>query len=59
MKIFRESEDIFSEKYNRAYRLYSDIFEASVKRVTKITIIDAISRGRLNSMKKLSNVLIR
>ena len=59
MKIFKESEDIFSEKYNRAYRLCSDIFEVSVKRVTKITIIDAISRGRLNSMKKLSNVLIR
>ena len=59
MKISRKSEDIFSEKYSRAYSLYNDIFEVNIKRITKITIIDTILKYRLNFIKKLFNVLIR
>ena len=58
MKIFKKEESVFSEKHNRAYRLYSDIFEINIKRVIKRTIINTISRDRLNSIKRLSNVLI-
>ena len=59
MKIFRKREDIFNEKYNRAYRLYNNIFEINIKRILKITIIDIILRSYLNSIEKLFNVLIR
>ena len=59
MRILKEDKSVFNEKYNRAYYLYSDIFEISIKKVTEIIIIDTISRNYLNFIKKLFNVLIR
>ena len=59
VRLFRESEDISNKKYNRAYRLYSDIFEISIERVIETKIIDTILRDYLNSIKRLSNVSIR
>ena len=59
MRIFKESEDISSEKYSRAYYFYNNIFEVNIKKVIKIIIINAILRDRLNLIKKLFNVLIR
>ena len=59
MKFFKENKNISSEKYSRAYRLYNDIFEISVEKIIETKIVDTILRDRLNSIKELSNALIR
>ena len=59
MKLLKKSEDISNKKYNRVYYLYNNIFEISIERVIETKIIDTILRDRLNSMKKLFDVLIR
>ena len=59
MRLFKESESILNKKYNRAYRLYSDILEINIKRVIKTKIINAILRDYLNFIRRLFNVLIR
>ena len=59
MRLFKESKNISNKKYNRAYRLYNNILEISVERITKTKIIDTILRDYLNFIKKLFNALIR
>ena len=59
MRFFKKSKNILSEKYNRTYRLYNDIFKISIERVIEIKIINTILRYRLNFIKELFNVLIR
>ena len=59
MRFFRKSKDISNKKYNRANRLYNNIFKINIKRITEKKIIDAILKDYLNSIKKLSNALIR
>ena len=59
MRFLKKCESISNKKYNRAYRLYSDISKISVERVIEIKIIDTILRDRLNFIKRLSDVLIR
>ena len=59
MRFSKKSEDISNKKYNRAYRLYSDIFKINIERIIKTKIINIILRSYLNFIKKLFNVLIR
>ena len=59
VRLFRENKDISNKKYSRAYYLYNNIFEISVKRIIETKIIDIILRNRLNFIKRLFNILIR
>ena len=59
VEIFKGDKSIFNKEYSRAYYLYNDIFEISVERAIKITIIDIILRDYLDFIKRLFNVLIR
>ena len=59
VKILKKSENISNEKYNRAYRLYNNIFKINIERITKTKIINIILRNRINFIKRLFNILIR
>ena len=58
MKIFKENRNIFDEKHNRTYRFYNNTFNINVERISKITMINVISKSDLNFMKMLFDVLI-
>ena len=58
MKIFRGNKNIFDEKHNRTHRLYNDMFDTDIERISKTIIIDVISESGLNLMKVLFDALI-
>ena len=58
MKIFKKNKNIFNEKHNRTHRLYNDIFDTNIERISKTTITNVISKSDLNLIKMLFDALI-
>ena len=58
IKIFKRNKSIFDEKHNRIHRLYDDMFNINVERISKTTMTDVISESGLNFMKVLFDALI-
>ena len=59
MKIFKRYRDVYDKKHNRTHYFYNDMFETNIERISKTTITNIISKYDLNSMKVLSDALIR
>ena len=59
MKIFKRYRDVYNKKHNQTHCFYNDIFEINIKKISKTTMINVISKCDLNFMKVLFDALIR